>query len=189
MAKILSIASIILSAALAPTFATCGNAPDKLAAESTEVAPGDNSMQELAQELSNIKYTQNKDGRLQWELTAAGAQQALDGPAKLQQVKITYFSANGKTTVVTGDAGTYDTATNSAQLLGNVLVSSSDGMSLSTDSLQWDQKTELLSGSGEVRISRDQSVVRGRGFELSPEDESLKIFEVNGVIHKKEMNL
>jgi LPS export ABC transporter protein LptC len=166
--------------------AGCGSEPEKLVIEPEPAREEPVELAEALQELRDIKYSQSKNGKTQWELTAAGVQQALDGPTQLQRVKITYYAEGGKTTIVTGDAGAYNAMTNDAELYGNVLVNVSDGTSLSTDALRWDQTAELLIGRGDVRISRAGAIIEGRGFELSPEDESITLFEVSGSIRQGE---
>lgn len=172
-----------------PLLVTCGRKPEKLStddgfgAEPVEQADQAEPTK-FTQELRDIKYTQSKDGRKQWELKATGVQQVLGGPAELQQITITYFGDDGKITTVTADAGSYDAATNNADLQGNVLVNTSDGAVVSTDALHWDQQTELLTGKGNVKINRQSSVIEGKGFELSPEVETFTVFEVTGILRK-----
>jgi LPS export ABC transporter protein LptC len=177
-----------------PLLVTCGRKPEKLSADEGFGAepieqPEQAEPAEFIQELRDIKYTQSKDGRKQWELKATGVRQVLDGPTDLQHVTITYFGDDGETTTVTADAGAYDAATNNAELQGNVLVNTSDGAVISTDALHWDQQTELLTGKGNVKITRRSSIIEGKGFELSPEVETFTVFEVTGVLRKGDTDL
>jgi LPS export ABC transporter protein LptC len=172
-----------------PALVTCGRKPEKLSADDglgaerlEQAEPAE--LGKFTQELRDIKYTQSKGGRKQWELKATGVQQVLDGPTELQHVTITYFEDDAETTTVTADAGSYDAATNNAELQGNVLVNTSDGAVVSTDALHWDQQTELLTGKGNVKITRQRSIIEGKGFQLSPEVETFTVFEVTGILRK-----
>ncbi len=186
MSKFFAVLLILLAATASAVFHSCGKAPKKLEIEKTEAAAEDTEPAGIAQKLSGVKYTQSKDGKLEWELTATGVQQALEGPTQLQQVKITYFGDPDKITVVTADSGEYETATKNARLHGNVLVKMTDGTSLSASALVWDQATRLLTGEGQVKISQGNSIIQGTGFELSPEAETIQLFQVNGVIRQEE---
>jgi LPS export ABC transporter protein LptC len=107
----------------------------------------------------------------------------------LQSVEITYYGDDGRRTVVTADVGLYDVAGRNATLRGNVIVETSDGGRVETSAVHWDQDEEKLSGAGEVIITRGDSIIRGKGFELLPENETLKILEVTGIVREGDMNL
>jgi LPS export ABC transporter protein LptC len=189
MGKIFPLAVIFFG--IAATFVACGRAPEKLVVEpdSETASTGKPNLADLAQELKDIKYTQSKDGKTEWELQAQGVQQALDGPTELQRVQITYYADDARVTVVTAETGIYETKTHDAELRGNVVVTTSDGATFSTDSLKWDQANGLLSGQGEVRITRGGSTILGKGFQLAPDAESVTLFQVEGVIRQGEMKL
>lgn len=183
--------TVVIVCGLAVVLAACGRRPEKLVAEPESETSSTEKVghADLARELSDIKYSQSKNGKVEWELQATGVQQALDGPTVLQQVKITYYSTDGRITVVTADSGTYDTKTKDAQLQGNVVVTTSDGATLATDSIKWDQGAGLLTGPGDVKITRSDSIIEGKGFQLSPEAETATLFQVKGVIRRGEMKL
>jgi LPS export ABC transporter protein LptC len=104
-------------------------------------------------------------------------------------VKLTYYAEDGRVVTLTADSGSYEDATRNVTLQGNVVVNTSDGNHVDTDAIAWNQKSGILKGKGEVRITRGDSIIRGKGFELSPENETVNIYNVTGIIHKKEMNL
>ena len=171
---------------------SCSNKPEKLVIEEESVGPKEaHSAQpaELAQQLQDVRYSQSKGGRLQWELAAKSVEQMGDGPTSLKEVKITYYSDDGRVTAATADFGMYNAATGNAKLGGNVSVTTSDGNRVTTDALVWNQAEELLKGEGVVTMSRGNSVIKGRGFELSPEAETFKIYKVEGTIHQGDVNL
>jgi LPS export ABC transporter protein LptC len=111
------------------------------------------------------------------------------GRTNLESVEITYYSDDGRVTVLTAESALYDENARNATLRGNVIVKTSDGGSLSTDSLEWDQEKEILRGEGKVRITRGGSIINGKGFELSPTDETFRIYEVGGTIHQGDWDL
>ena len=171
---------------------SCSSKPEKLVEQEDKILAGEKEpakSADFSQELSGVKYTQSRDGKPQWELVANGVHQVADGPAKLMGVKLTYYAEDGKIIVLTADTGVYEDSTRNVTLEGNVVVNTSDGNHLDTHALQWNQKSETLKGEGDVTMTRGGSVIRGKGFELSPKSETINIYEVSGTVRQKEMNL
>lgn len=183
---------IFAGLAVAFAIASCSNKPEKLVDQEDKILAGEKEPAKAAdfsQELHGVKYTQSRDGKTQWELVANSVHQVADGPAKLMGVKITYYADDGKIVVLTADTGAYEASTRNISLEGNVVVNTSDGNHLNTDALKWSQKSETLNGEGDVTMTRGGSVIRGKGFELSPESETINIYEASGTVRQKEMNL
>jgi LPS export ABC transporter protein LptC len=178
------------AATLAPV--SCSDKPEKLAVEAEAEKPAEKknaSPTEFAQELQGVTYSQSKGDRLQWELVAKSIEQVMDGPTNLKDVKVTYYSDDGKVTVLTADEASYEDATRNTTLHGNVVITRSDDSTLSTDFLKWHQEEEMLRGEGSVMIERGESIIKGKGFELSPTRETFNIFHVEGIIHQGDMEL
>jgi len=180
----------VLTAALAPV--SCSDKPEKLTAhdsfeepETTHPAPP----LEVTQELQDVRYSQNKGNKLQWQLVARTVAQTADGPINLESVEITYYGDDDRVTVITADTGLYDGDGRNAMLRGNVTVTISDGGRVETAEVLWDQEAQTLSGDGEVAITRGGSTIRGKGFELLTETETVRIYRVDGVIQRGEMGL
>lgn len=182
---------LIIVAALTPV--SCGDKPEKLVAQQDAEKPGEQTAApsvEIEQELQNVRFSHSKGDKLQWVLEARTVEQAADGPIHLKSVEITYYSDDGKITVVTADAGLYDGAGRNATLRGNVVVETSDGGHVETSAIHWNQDSQALTGEGDVTMSRGGSTIKGRGFELRPELETFRIYHVDdGIIDKGDMNL
>ncbi len=183
----------ILVVGFAVTFAiACSNKPEKLVEQEDKILAGEKEpgkSEAFSQQLHGVKYTQSQDGKPQWDLVADSVNQAIDGPAKLKGVKITYYANDGKIIVLTADTGMYEASTRDVSLEGNVIVNTSDGNHLNTQALKWDQKSGTLKGEGDVTMTRGDSVLRGKGFDLSPKSETINIYEASGTVRQKEMNL
>ncbi|RJP73925.1 MAG: LPS export ABC transporter periplasmic protein LptC [Candidatus Abyssobacteria bacterium SURF_17] len=190
--KLLPRVLFVLCSGLLLSSLSCSNKPEKLVIEEnsaeTEI---EQSAQpdKLAQKLQDVRYSQSKGGKLQWEMAAESVEQEGDGPTRLSKVKITYYAENGRVTEATADSAMYNAATGNAKLRGNVVVTTSDGNRMTTDALAWNQAEEILRGEGVVTMSRGDSIIKGKGFELSPEAETFKIFKVEGTIHQGDMDL
>ncbi len=171
---------------------SCSDEPEKLALPSTaERVPEQETgvSLEISQELQDVRYIQSKGGRLQWELVAKSVEQMMEGPTKLNDVRMTYYAEDGGTVVVTGDSGVYEPDTRNALLRGNVVVETSDGRRMRADVLKWDQEAGTLDGEGNVRITSGGSIIKGKRFHLLPELETFKIYQVEGIVHKEDMDL
>jgi LPS export ABC transporter protein LptC len=169
--------------------AACSKKPEKLKPPQEDVKAAETAEKPaaLAQQLSEVRYTQTKEGKLQWELVAKSVEQALEGPTRLSDVKMTYYSDEGRTVVVTANSGVYGSRRGGVVLRGNVVVTTSDGNQLHSDVLTWNQRTETLKGKGDVTISTGKSVLKGTKFELKPSVETFRIYQVSGVIHREDM--
>ncbi len=188
-----SLLLFILSAlAVSVAAASCSDKPPKLVArQGFERADVEDSVPlfEVTQELQDVRYSRSKGDELQWRLEAKTVAQTTDGPVQLESVEITYYADEDRTTIVTADAGIYDHVGQDATLSGNVTVTTSDGGRVETSTIHWDQKEQVLTGEGEVTISRGGSTIRGTGFELFPAAETVRIYQVGGVIHQGDMGL
>lgn len=171
---------------------SCSDKPDKLVVRVDDETSGQaetSPLSGVAQQLQDVTFSQSKGEKRLWKLEAKAVEQALDGPINLKNVEITYYSDDGRITVVTADTGIYDDAKHTARLEGNVKVRTSDGGSVNTTAVQWDQKKEVLTGDGHVTISKGNSTLSGTGFELRPAVESFKLYKVDGVLHKGDAKL
>ncbi len=183
---------LALCAAASLALASCSDKPERLVAgdEGNEPSPKKAvPFVKVAQQLEDVIYSQSKGDKLQWKLEARTVEQSKRGRTNLESVEITYYSDDGRVTVLTAESALYDENARNATLRGNVIVKTSDGGSLSTDSLKWDQEKEMLRGEGKVRITRGGSIINGKGFELSPTDETFRIYEVGGTIHQGDWDL
>jgi LPS export ABC transporter protein LptC len=171
---------------------SCNEAPEKLAIEPevrTTDRNGDLPAADVAQQLHGVRYSASKGERLQWELVAKTVAQMEKGPTNLEEVEITYYSDDGKVTVLKADEAVYDAATRNATVRGNIVITRSDGSTLKTETLRWNQGEEKLRGEGRVTIAQGRTIIKGRGFELSPIHETFSIFEVEGIIHEDDIEL
>ncbi len=171
---------------------SCGYKPEKLSGDAGgegTIPKAASPLIEIAQSLENVRFSQSKGDKLLWKLEAKAVEQAADGPIGLERVEITYYSDDSRVTVLTADTGLYDGAGRNAALSGNVTVNTSDGGRVETSEINWDQERELLTGKGEVTISRGASSITGTGFELHPTEETFNIHQVGGVIYRGDADL
>lgn len=182
----------ILVILVALSHVSCSDKPEKLVVRADAEKAEEDTTSPLigvAQQLQDVTFSQSKGDKRLWKLEAKAVEQVADGPINLENVEITYYSDDGRVTVVTADTGLYDDTERNARLEGNVKVNTSDGGRVETTAIQWNQEAETLTGDGEVTISKGNSMLTGKGFELRPSVESFKIYQVDGVLHKGDANL
>ena len=116
-----------------------------------------------------------ESGRVHWRLTA---EQALvfeeEGRTNLQTVAVQLTEPTRSWTIV-GDEADLSQRRQNLELRRNVVVTSSDGLRLETTVLRWVGNQKRLWTDAPVKISRDNSVIYGRGLEVMMEEEKTTI--------------
>ena len=77
--------------------------------------------------------------------------------------------------MIVGDEGELDRATNNVRVLGNVVVTSNDGLRLETAVLRWEAEAKRLWTDTPVTLTRNGSIVRGSGLDVRMADEATTI--------------
>ena len=112
-------------------------------------------------EVGNVFLTEEKEGAILWELEAKIAQSYKKGKRTLlEDLKVTLHSQDGRIVTLRGDRGRIDEKTRDMEVDGGVVVTSSDGLSLRTDSLQYSHSRREITTDASVRIE-------GRGVRIS----------------------
>lgn len=110
--------------------------------------------------LSQVRQTATKDGMLQWELEAAGAElEAKTGRMVLQSPQVDFILDDGSRVHLTARQGILFTTTNDIEVKGNVQVHS-DRYSLTTEAMAYQHDHRVLHARAEVQIV-------GRDFDLT----------------------
>lgn len=118
--------------------------------------------EDAGQEMDGFSLVQyESDGTKKWELNGSSAD------VEEENVKIDDVSAlafGEKTTIkLKARQGNFDREKEMVHLENNVVVKAIDGTGLSTDSLDWDAKTENVSTDAQVTIKRHGFEVEGKG--------------------------
>jgi LPS export ABC transporter protein LptC len=125
----------------------------------------------------NVKEVriEEETGKVRWRLTA---EQALvfeeEGRTNLQTVAVQLTEPTRSWTIV-GDEADLSQRRQNLELRRNVVVTSSDGLRLETTVLRWVGNQKRLWTDAPVKISRDNSVIYGRGLEVMMEEEKTTI--------------
>ncbi|MCX5716169.1 MAG: LPS export ABC transporter periplasmic protein LptC [Candidatus Omnitrophica bacterium] len=128
----------------------------------TESETDENTAQSIAQKILSFNLVGHRDnGQKKWELNALSAD-VLPNVIKMDYITAKAYGKDGSLTLK-ARTGVYDKITKNVHLEKNVIGKSSDGARLTTDSLDWNQKTESVSTNALVRIEKDNLVSIGKG--------------------------
>ncbi|MBI2460349.1 MAG: LPS export ABC transporter periplasmic protein LptC [Candidatus Rokubacteria bacterium] len=122
--------------------------------------------QEADYRIKEIHIDETLEGNLRWQLDADQAEVfEQEKQTLLRQVTVTVFNQD-RVWTVKGDEGVLHNETRDVTLTGNVVVTSSDGLSLTAPDLRWENEARRLSTDGAVTIRRAGTTITGRGLEV-----------------------
>jgi LPS export ABC transporter protein LptC len=139
--------------------------------EEPEITSEDTKMQ-----LQKVHFVEDKGGKKTWELEARSVEQHEDQNLLiLKDVKVTVYTKDGRSFAISGRDGKVNQASKDAQLSGDVVLTSSDGYRLRTQSVAYDHKTNRVTTPDFVEIDGNQIRVEGRGMLVDLEARIFKI--------------
>ena len=164
--KVLILASIII--AMAAIFILKNN-PLPKKSESQKTPQDDlNIVPEVKHELYIFKVEGfNKDSKLQWGLEGESAN-LVEDKINIQNLKAVYTGEEGLTFVLYADRAVYDKMTQDVELLENIVGESSDGGRFVTDYAKYFSKTEEITSSSHVTVTKENLILKGKGFVTKP---------------------
>ena len=126
--------------------------------------------------LENVHYEKTRKGRTEWEIEAKVAHH-YEGKdlLTLDIVKMMYYGSPGRTVLIKGKQGRIRPSTKDVELLGDVLVKSSDGYQLRTNSLMYSSKTSLITTKDRVSIQGKTFHITGVGMVMNIKNDRLSI--------------
>ncbi len=100
-------------------------------------------------------------GKKNWDISGRSADMGTND-VKLKDVVGNLYGEQ-ENIKVTADKGNYNTKEGSLQLEQNVKIATSSGATLTTDTLNWDRKNQLVSTKDTVNIERDNIIATSLG--------------------------
>ena len=126
--------------------------------------------------LEKIRLVEEKHGQRTWELEAKAIYQYQDqNMIMLEEVRVTYYSKDGRTFIISGERGKVYQDTKNMELAGNVLLTSGDGYQLKTHSVAYQHSEKRVTTSDPVEIEGEQMHLVGRGMLVDMEAKTFKI--------------
>ena len=110
------------------------------------------------------------DGRTKWILVADSAQTWDDrGQTILSNLRVDFYNADQVVySVLTADQGAVYRSTNNVAASGHVHVTTTDGDTLTTEHLAWQNAAGRVQTDDPFRLARPDGVLTGTGFESDP---------------------
>lgn len=106
-------------------------------------------------------------GKKNWDIAGKSAD-IYDQEVQLKDVNGNLYGKNEDVNL-TADKGNFNKANGKVHLEDNVIITTSGGAKMTTDSLDWDRKAQLVQTRDKVNIEKDNIVVNGEGASGSPE--------------------
>jgi len=139
--------------------------------EEPKVAAEDTKMN-----LEKVHFVEDKGGKKTWELEAQSVQQYEEQNLLiLKDVKVTVYTKEGRSFVISGKEGRVHQDSKDAELSGNVILTSSDGYRLMTQSVAYDHHMKRVTTPDLVEIQGDQIRVQGKGMVVDMEARTFRI--------------
>ena len=126
--------------------------------------------------LEKIRFVEDKHGRRTWELEAKQIQQYQDqNLMMLEDVKVTYYSTDGRVFIISGKEGKYYQDSKNMVLVGNVILTSNDGYLLKTHSVSYTHSEKKMTTPDPVQIEGEQLSLVGKGMLVDMEAKTFKV--------------
>ncbi len=131
----------------------------------------------------DYKYFKTEDGREKFRIQAAKDIHYDDGRHELEKVDLTIFFAQpGKSLRVVGDRGSYLRDQSQVTFTGNVKVTSTDGLEVNTESLTYEQQSEIARTEAPIRFRRGAISGTSVGATLTGKDHNLVLPQTPRII-------
>lgn len=123
------------------------------------------------QEIDGFSLTQTSDGRRLWALRADRALIYEEADrVETFDIRVDFYDEAGEVqSTLTSDEGLLMRKTNDMEAIGNVVVQASDGAVLTTEHLEWNERTGRIETDLFVRVRRADDVMTGVGLEADPD--------------------
>jgi LPS export ABC transporter protein LptC len=135
-------------------------------------APVQQPPQQAEYQIRDVRINETLDGNLRWTLEADQAE-VYDqrGITVMRKVVIQLFSRDGSWTV-TSDEGTLENTKRDVRLRYNVVIRSSEGLEMRTETLAWRNESRILESPDAVEIQRDGTTITGQGLVVRMKEET-----------------
>lgn len=123
--------------------------------------------EEAPQQINDFSISgYGEKGRKSWDVHGKSAD-ILEDKVNLQEVKGNFYGEDDNVSL-TADKGVFHREAGVVHLEKNVFISTDSGVKLTTDSLDWDRKKQLVDTPDEVNIERENMIARALGASGRP---------------------
>ncbi len=126
--------------------------------------------------LEKIRFVEDKHGEKTWELEARSIQQYQNqNIMELEDVKVIVYLKEGRTVIISGNKGKVYQDSKDMELVGDVLLTSSDGYRLKTHSVSYHHSERKVTTPDLVEIEGKEIQLVGTGMYVDMEAKVLKV--------------
>lgn len=129
--------------------------------------------------MDNFHFTQTGKDKIEWEVRAARAKLFKDeNKAVLDDMTAAFVTPQGIRLELKGDEGIFNTDSHDMYIRkrdNQIRVISSNGYTMQTDSLFWNNKKRMVITEDAVLIEGPQLKVKGRGFRINAVSQQLEV--------------
>ena len=134
------------------------------------------------EQVSTLSYVGNsiieeKDGKPLWELGAEIIE--IDVTTKnmnMKNIKGTFHQANGGKVEIIAPGAVLDSKTKDIVMTGKVQARASDGTAFTAEEIRWSGQSERFYGSGNVLLTKDDTVMTGDKIESDANMAKIKVY-------------
>jgi LPS export ABC transporter protein LptC len=147
----------------------------KKAMEEAEMATGI-STEGADQRLEKIRFVEEKQGKKTWELEAQAIRQYQEeNILLLEDVKVIYYAKDGRSFTISGNRGKVHQDSKNMELVGNVVLISTDGYQLRTESMSYEHSSKQARTSDPIEFVGEQIRLTGKGMLIDMEAKTFKV--------------
>jgi LPS export ABC transporter protein LptC len=126
--------------------------------------------------LEKIRFVEEKHGKKTWELEAKAIYQYQgQNILLLEDVKVIYYAKDGRSFTISGDKGKVHQDSKDMELVGNVLLTSTDGYRLKTQSMSYQHLSKQVRTPDPVEFEGEQIHLTGKGMLVDMEAKTFKV--------------
>lgn len=130
----------------------------------------------IDQQLEKIRFVEEKKGKIHWELEAKAVQQyQKENRLTLEEVKVIYYSDDGRIFTLSGNQGKVYQDSKNLELIGNVVLATSDGYRLQTHSLFYDHSKKKVTSPDPIEWEGKEIRLVGQGMWVNLEEKTFKV--------------
>jgi LPS export ABC transporter protein LptC len=127
-------------------------------------------------QVRNVHYTEVGESGLKWEITADTARyQKRENMAFFDKLTVRLVTKDGKTFVMTGDRGSFNTESRDIEIDGNVGIVSENGDRFTTERIQYRNVDKVMETDRPVVMENKSVRVSGVGMIFSLDGQKLTI--------------
>ena len=126
--------------------------------------------------LEKIRFVEEKHGKKTWELEAKAIYQYQgQNILLLEDVKVIYYAKDGRSFTLSGDKGKVHQDSKDMELVGNVILTSTDGYRLKTKSMTYQHLSKQVRTPDPVEFEGEQIHLTGKGMLVDMEAKTFKV--------------